>query len=53
MPDPNVARSREASPVDLRPRGTLVIIVLFGLFFALTWLATYLLVFLRRGTPQP
>jgi hypothetical protein len=35
------------------PRGTLVIITLFGLFFGLTWLGTYLFVFLQRGAPQP
>jgi hypothetical protein len=53
MPEPAVPKSGETFPVDLRPRGTLVIIVLFGAFFALTWLGTYLLVFLQRGTPQP
>ena len=35
------------------PRGTLVIITIFGLFFALTWLGTYLFVFLERGAPRP
>jgi hypothetical protein len=35
------------------PRGTLVIIILFGLFFGLTWLGTYVFVFLQRGAPQP
>ena len=35
------------------PRGTLVIITLFGLFFGLTWLGTYLFVFLQRGAPHP
>ena len=38
---------------DAHPRGTLVVITLFGLFFALTWLGTYLFVFLERGAPRP
>jgi hypothetical protein len=43
----------EAVPEDAHPRGTLVVITLFGLFFALTWLGTYLFVFLERGAPRP
>ncbi len=35
------------------PRGTLAIVILFGLLFALGWLAMYLLVFLERGAPHP
>jgi hypothetical protein len=35
------------------PRGTLVIVGLFGVFFALAWLGTYVFVFLERGTLHP
>jgi hypothetical protein len=35
------------------PRGTLVIVGLFGAFFALAWLGTYLFVFLQRGVVHP
>ncbi len=34
------------------PRGTLVIIIIFGLFFALAWFGAYLLLFLQRGAPH-
>jgi hypothetical protein len=33
------------------PRGTLAVVVIFGLFFALAWFAAYLS-FLGRGTPH-
>ena len=35
------------------PRGTLVIVGVLGVFLALTWLATYLFVFLQRGALHP
>jgi hypothetical protein len=35
------------------PRGTLVIVILFGLLFALGWLAFYVWGFLGRGAPHP
>jgi hypothetical protein len=35
------------------PRGTLVIVLIYGLFFALGWLGLYLFQFLGRGAPQP
>jgi hypothetical protein len=34
------------------PRGTLAIVIVFGLLFGLAWLATYFLVFLERGAPR-
>jgi hypothetical protein len=34
------------------PRGTLAIMVIFGLLFLLTWLATYFFLFLERGAPH-
>ena len=40
-------------PSDLgHPRGTLAIVVVFGLLFGLGWLAIYFLVFLGRGAPH-
>jgi hypothetical protein len=35
------------------PRGTLVIVILFGLLFALGWVAMYVYGFLARGAPHP
>jgi hypothetical protein len=34
------------------PRGTLAIVIVFGLLFALAWLATYFFVFIERGAPH-
>ena len=50
-PDP--VPPREPPLEEAHPRGTLVIMILFGLFFAVAWVATYLFVFLQRGAPQP
>lgn len=38
---------------DTHPRGTLVIIALFALFFVAVWLGTYVFVFLGRGAVHP
>jgi len=47
--EPNVENNLE----DLgHPRGTLVIVAVFGALFALAWLAFYLLLFLQRGAPH-
>lgn len=35
------------------PRGTLAIVILFGLLFGLGWLAMYFLRFLPAGAPHP
>lgn len=35
------------------PRGTLVIVILYGLLFALGWLGLYVFQFLGRGAPRP
>jgi hypothetical protein len=44
---------RDPSPDNLgHPRGTLAVVVLFGLLFALAWLFTYIFVFLERGAPR-
>jgi hypothetical protein len=34
------------------PRGTLAIVIVFGLLFALAWFATYFFVFIERGAPH-
>lgn len=47
------SQSDEAPLEDFgHPRGTLVIVTLFGALFALGWLAMYLLRFLERGAPH-
>lgn len=56
MPDPGHSAEKrgnvENSPEDFgHPRGTLVIVIVFGLLFGLAWLATYLF-FLQRGAPH-
>ncbi len=35
------------------PRGTLAIVLLYGLLFGLGWLAFYFFGFLPRGAPHP
>jgi hypothetical protein len=53
-----VNRSTEAErgtdlPADLQhPRGTLAIVVVFGVLFALGWFAMYVFMFLSRGAPH-
>jgi hypothetical protein len=43
----------EIDPGDLgHPRGTLAIVIVFGILFALGWLAMYLCRFLGRGAPH-
>ena len=48
-----------AEPMPVRPedvghpRGTLVIVLLYALLFALTWLGLYVYEFLDRGAPRP
>jgi hypothetical protein len=38
---------------DEHPRGTLAIVVVFGVLFALGWVATYVFLFLGRGASHP
>jgi len=57
MPDTGHSSERrgnvENSPEDFgHPRGTLVIVIVFGLLFGLAWLAMYLFLFLQRGAPH-
>lgn len=35
------------------PRGTLAIVIIYGLIFAGTWLGLYIWQFLGRGAPTP
>lgn len=53
MPEP-VAEAREPLDLDLgHPRGTLAIVIVYGLLFALGWLGLWWFVFVPRGTPAP
>jgi Cytochrome c oxidase subunit IIa family len=56
MPDvthyPGTRPPGEYVPDREHPRGTLAIVLVFGLLFALGWLAVYLFVFLQRGAPH-
>ncbi|MEM7049430.1 MAG: hypothetical protein AAF604_07210 [Acidobacteriota bacterium] len=54
----SVPRLREDLEIDLEarvghPKGTLLIVGLYGALFALGWLALFFLEFLPRGAPQP
>ena len=40
-------------PAPGHPRGTLVVMAVYGLLFALGWFAMYALVYLRRGAVTP
>ncbi len=42
-----------SSPTTEHPRGTLLLVGLYGLVFAVAWFAIYLFVFLRRGGVTP
>ncbi len=57
MPDPEHSSQKqgnvESSPQEFgHPRGTLVIVIVFGVLFGLAWLAMYLFLFLQRGAPH-
>ena len=56
-PNPPGAATDGAEPGPLpdvgHPKGTLAVVGLYALLFALGWLALYWFVFLPRGTPQP
>ncbi len=44
----------DVNPEDIgHPRGTLAIVILYGLLFAALWLGLYIFEFLPRGAPQP
>jgi hypothetical protein len=56
MPKPSTVpvRDDEQAKIDALgpPRGTLAIVLIFGLLFALAWGAMYVFEFLQRGAPQ-
>ena len=48
------AEGTPVSPEDIgHPWGTLAIVILYGLLFALSWLGLYVYQFLGRGAPRP
>ena len=50
---PTPASGSEVRLEDLgHPRGTLAIVVIFGLLFLLGWVAMYVFMFLKKGAPQ-
>jgi len=57
MTEPRRAPSPDAPNIDRpddlgHPRGTLAIVIVFGIAFVLGWIAMYLYGFLARGAPQ-
>ena len=52
--DASESRKDAADPLDElgHPRGTLVIVIVFGVLFLLGWLAMYVYLFLGRGAPH-
>lgn len=42
----------DPADLDAHPRGTLAIVLVFGVLFGLGWLSAYLFVFLNRGVPH-
>ncbi len=51
-PPADLRRTHALPPGLEHPRGTLAIVIVFGLLFTLGWFATYVLVFLERGVPH-
>jgi hypothetical protein len=52
---PVVTQSPESVAVGAdvgHPRGTLAIVLIFGVLFALAWVSTYVFAFLGRGAPH-
>jgi hypothetical protein len=43
----------KASEHTGHPRGTLLLVGLYGLLFAACWFATYFLIYLKRGAVTP
>jgi len=54
MTDPRTGSPPESDlPVELEhPRGTLAIVIIFGVLFALGWFAMYFLRFVAAGVPH-
>ena len=50
----NETPERELTAEEIgHPRGTLVILFIYGLLFGLGWLALFFFEFVPRGTPHP
>jgi len=49
---PRPSSPQDDTPDFGHPRGTLVIVILFGLLFGLGWFAMYVFEFLKRGAPH-
>jgi hypothetical protein len=41
------------TPAERHPRGTLLLVGLYGVLFAVSWLAVYVFVYLHRGGVTP
>ena len=41
------------TPVEQHPRGTLLLVGLFGVVFVASWFAVYVFVYLQRGGVTP
>lgn len=53
-PTASTAQQESLSAEDFgHPRGTLAIVLIYALLFALGWLGLYVFQFLGRGAPQP
>lgn len=54
MTDTQSAAQRAEEPQQGfgHPRGTLAIVIIFGILFALAWLGMYVFQFLERGAPH-
>lgn len=50
---PGDAATDEALDDLGHPRGTLALVILYALLFALGWIGLYVFEFLPRGAPQP
>ncbi len=48
----DLIESSSHDPAIESPRGTLAIVVIFGVLFALTWVAIYFSLFMERGAPH-
>jgi hypothetical protein len=57
MSDPAPTRRTEEAPSATdelgHPRGTLALVILYGVLFGVGWLAMYVFRFLPHGAPRP
>ena len=43
----------EKAPLLDHPKGTLLLVAIYGVLFVLSWFGVYLLIYLRRGGVTP